>query len=70
MVAQDKLPQAAQLVLQALHATPNAAPALLIAAYLELRQNNTEGALQLLKRRRASPAGGAGPSSAGGGSRG
>ena len=60
MVAQDKLTQAAQLVVQALQATPNAAPALLVAAYLELRQNNTEGALQLLKCRRAAPGGGGG----------
>ena len=68
MVAQDKLPQAQQLVNQALLALPNASPALLIAAYLELRGGNTEAASKLLKRRRAAPTGGRqGGGSSGGG---
>ena len=67
MVAQDKIPHAQQLVGQALLALPNAAPALLIAAYLELRQGNTEGASKLLKRRRAAPTGRQGGGGGGGG---
>jgi hypothetical protein len=53
-----KLVQAQKLVEQALAATPDASPALLIAAYLELRAQNTEGALLLLKRRRPPPSSG------------
>ena len=37
-----------------------------VQAYLELRQGNTEVALQLLKRRRASPLGGGAGAGAGG----
>ncbi len=66
MVAQDKIPHAQQLVGQALLALPNAAPALLIAAYLELRQGNTEGASNLLKKRRAPPTGRQGGGGGGG----
>ena len=69
MVAQDKLPQAQQLVNQALLALPNASPALLIAAYLELRGGNTEAASKLLKRRRAAPTGGRQGGGSGGGGR-